>query len=125
MYQGIIIEESLVDRSILDLVEVIGTDIEQVTEGFKTPWLQQWTLRTIRVPELFADEFAERLSRAIETEHTNWFADFHNESTHYIVFPGKVFVVDRSKPADYDAPRQYGITRGIPAHQLEFPTQPV
>jgi hypothetical protein len=122
VYKGIVIEESLSDPSVLDSVQTVGTEIETVTEGFHTPWLQQWTLRTIRIDEAEAFGFAAKLSRAIETEHQSWFADFNNETTHYIVFPEKVFVVDRSKPEQYEEARQYGISRGIPAHQLNFPT---
>jgi hypothetical protein len=122
MYKGIIIEESLKNLSILDSVQVIDTEIEHVTEGFGTPWLKQWTLRTVVIKESEAGDFAESLSHAIETEHSSWFADFNNDTTHYIVFPDKVFVVDRSMPEQYEMARQYGLSLGLPRHQLNFPT---
>jgi hypothetical protein len=49
-YTGIIIEESLMDKSILDEVNIVKTEIEPVTEGHKTPWVKhdlypkKWTL---------------------------------------------------------------------------------
>lgn len=125
VYKGTIIEESLRDKTILQRVTVIGTEIEQVTENFQTPWLSQWTLRTVEIENDYAEAFAQALSQAIETEHPNWFADFNDETTHYIVFPGKVFIVDRAKPDGYAAPRAYGLTRGIPGHQLDFPATTV
>lgn len=123
MFKGIVIEESLSDRSVLDSVKIIHTEIEQVTEGFKTPWLKQWTLYTVEIPEDHASIVAEELSHAIETEHTSWFADFNDDSTHYIIFPGKVFVIDRSNPNNYDEAKQYGVSLGIPEQQLSFPPQ--
>ncbi|MEK7620246.1 MAG: hypothetical protein AAB413_03340, partial [Patescibacteria group bacterium] len=116
-----IIEESL-KNPILGSVQVIGTEIEEVTKGFGTPWLKQWTLRTVAIEETKASDFAESLSHAIETEHSSWFADFNNDTTHYIVFPDRVFVVDRSKPEQYEVVRQYGLSHGLPRHQLNFPT---
>ncbi len=36
-FQGIVIEESLADRSVLDDIEIISTNVEAVTERHKTP----------------------------------------------------------------------------------------
>lgn len=122
MFIGTIVVESLKDKTILDHVKIIATEIERVTENFQTPWLSQWTLRTVEIENGRVESFARALSQAIETEHANWFADFNNETTHYIVFPEKVFIVNRKDPSGYAAPRAYGLSRGIPEHQLGFPT---
>lgn len=125
IYKGVIIEESLRDHSIFDRVRIVSTEIERVTEGFKTPWLKQWTLHTVEISADHAPIIAEKLSHAIETEHTSWFADFNNDSTHYIVFSGKVFVIDRSNQENYQEAKQYGVSLGIPEHQLNFPPQAI
>lgn len=119
-YRGVIIEESLDDASVLNGLQVIATEVETVTEGFNTPWLTQWMLRTVEIPDEQADDIAQKISKAIDSAHaSSWFADFMNETRHYVIFRDKVFVVDRLQPAEYDAVVQYGLALGIPEHQLK------
>lgn len=118
-FEGVIIEESLADKTVLRNVTIIKTDVEQVTESHKTPWVSQWTLHTIEIPEGDADRVAEGISQSLDTEH-NWYADFKNERIHFIIFRDKVFKIDRSKKEEYEAATQYGISVGIPAYQVDF-----
>ena len=118
-YRGIIIEESLEDRGVLHSFRVLETRIEVVTERHKTPWVTQWTLHTVEIPEEAAAHVAAKLSEALDPVHA-WYADFKNEATLYIVFRNRVFRVDRRSERAYDAPRQYGMALGIPEYQLDF-----
>ena len=121
MYHGVIIEESLSDRSILDDVVIVSTEIEEVTEGFGTPWVKKWTLRNVEIEDGKMDEIAKRISESIDKEHAgSWFADFENGERRVIVFSGKVFVVDRSKGEEYEEVKEYALSIGIPEHQLGF-----
>jgi len=119
-YKGDIIEESLADTATLKTVDIISTRVEAVTPKHKTPWLKQWTLHTIEVPEDKAEELAEKLSHAIETKNQSWYIDFKNDTTHYVIFPDKVFRVSRNDPEQYKTVVSYGIKLGIPRHQLDF-----
>jgi len=118
-YKGVMIEESLKDTSVLKNVDIISTKVEKVVKSHKTPWLTQWTLHTVEIPEEKAQEIAIAISKALESEH-NWYADFKNKQFHYIVFKGKVFKVDRSKSDEYEEVKKYGISLGIPDYQLDF-----
>ncbi|KKU94047.1 MAG: hypothetical protein UY26_C0003G0197 [Candidatus Jorgensenbacteria bacterium GW2011_GWA1_48_13] len=118
-YQGVIIEESLENKDVLKDVRVLGTKVEPVTENHKTPWIKQWTLHTVEIPENQAESIAEKLSWSLDSEH-NWYADFKNDDIHFIIFRGKVFKVDRTKKEEYDAATAYGISLGIPDYQLDF-----
>ncbi len=118
-YQGIIIEESLEDTAILKMLNIVKTEIEPVTEGHKTPWIKQWTMHTVEIPEGSANEIAQQLSQALDSEHS-WYADFKNGTTHFIIFRNKVFKVDRSKPEQYEEVKKYGVSLGIPEYQLDF-----
>lgn len=121
MYRGVVIEESLIDRSVIDDLRVVETEIETVTEGFGTPWLKQWTLRTMEIPDDRIDHVARRVSEAIDPEHAgSWFADFSNGEMHYIVFLKKIFVVHQANLREYDPVAAYARSIGIPAHQLGF-----
>lgn len=120
-YQGIIIQESLGDPSILRDTKILSIKIEEVTEKHQTPWLTQWTLHSVEVPEEKGNEFAEKLSRSFDATHyTNWFADYKNDTYHFIIFPNKVFKVDLSNPVLYKDAKTYGISLGIPDYQLDF-----
>jgi hypothetical protein len=118
-FNGVIIEESLENKSVLQKVKIVKTKIEKVTEEHKTPWIKQWTLHTVEIIENQADKIAEDLSKSLDSEH-DWYADFKNNKFHYIIFRNKIFKVDRSKPEQYKAVTKYGLSLGIPDYQLDF-----
>ena len=118
-YKGVIIEESLEDKSVLQDLKILETKIEEITEDHKTPWVKQWTLHTVEIPEDRAEEVAEKLSQALDPQHA-WYADFKNDSTHFIIFRNKVFKIDRSSKEQYGEATKYGLTLGIPDYQLDF-----
>lgn len=118
-YRGVIIEESLDGRSVLDNVKTVKTRVEKVTPKHKTPWLTRWTLRTVEVKESDADKIADLLSKNIDTGHkSSWYVDFKNDKYHYIIFKGKVFKV--SPGESYQEARNFGISLGIPKYQMGF-----
>jgi hypothetical protein len=116
---GVIIEESLEDKSILQKVKIVSTKIEEVTEKHKTPWIEQWTLHSVEIQEDKADEIAKELSSALDSKH-NWYADFENETHHYIIFRNRVFFIDKKSKEQYDEAKNYGISLGIPEYQVDF-----
>ena len=117
-YQGVIIEESLKDTGVLDDVKILSTDVEEVTASHKTPWLKQWTLHNVEIKEPKAEDVAKRISQALQPDY--WYADFKNSSTHFVIFPDKVFKVERAEPEHYKAVTAYGLALGIPVYQLDF-----
>ncbi len=118
-YRGIIIEESLENKDVLKKVKIVSTKVEKVTDEHKTPWISQWTLHTVEVSESEARAVAEEVSKALDRLH-NWYADYKNETHHYIIFRDKVFCVDRTSKEQYDEAKRYGILLGIPEYQLDF-----
>ena len=114
-FQGIIIEESLKNKAILNKVKIISTNVSAVTERHRTPWLEQWTVHTVEVPEDKAHSLAEEISKSIDEEHNHsWYADYKNNTHHYIIFRDKIFYIDRRSQEQYNEARNYGITLGIP-----------
>ncbi len=116
-FKGVIIEESLADKTVLQKVKILRTEVEKVTARHKTPWLQEWTLHTFEIPGDRADQIAHHLSLSLEK---NWYADYKNEKFHYIVYRGKIFKVDVPHPVLYRDAKHYGISLGIPAYQVDF-----
>lgn len=120
-FYGTIIEESLEDNSPLGYMEIISTKVEPVTEKHKTPWVNQWTLHKVEIDADKAEQVASLLSRSIDHEHiSSWYADFKNETTHYIIFRDKVFNINRTSEEEYKKATEYGLTLGIPEYQLGF-----
>jgi hypothetical protein len=120
-YRGVVIEESLADRTVLNDIQIESTQVENVTEKHSTPWLTQWTLLTVLVPANAAVETAQTLSVNFDTAHRgSWYADFKNDTQHYVIFPSKIFIINRGSQEEYDAARDYGVSIGIPPHQVDF-----
>lgn len=118
-FTGTIIDESLKDKTILADLKILKTGVEPVTEKDNTPWLKQWTIHMVEIPEEQAQAMAEKVSRALEGEHSCWYADFKNDKLHYIVFKDRVFTIERAN-GDYAGVKAYGLAQGIPEHELDF-----
>lgn len=118
-YKGVIIEESLENKEILNGLVILSTKVEPVTEKHKTPYLKQWTLHTVEVFEDRVDDVAEKISRVLDLKHNDWYADFKNDKFHYVIFRDRVFKVDLRNPK-YKEVMEYGISLGIPWYQLDF-----
>ena len=120
-FQGIIIEESLENKDILKRVKILSTRVSKVTDRHKTPWLSQWTMHTVEVQESEAQSLAEEISKSLDESHnSSWYVDFKDDFYHYLIFPDKVFYIDRQSKQQYDEAKRYGISLGIPEYQLNF-----
>lgn len=118
-YKGTIIEESLENADALKKCKVLKTDVETVNENHKTPWIKQWTLHRVEISEADAESIAQELSKVIDVSHiSSWYADFKNDTDHYIIYRDKVFHIKRKDKAAYEEVRKYGLTLGIPDYQL-------
>lgn len=118
-YRGVIIEESLENKEVLKKVQILETEISIVTEKHKTPWIKQWTLHTVLIPENEAESIAKEISTSLDKEH-NWYADYRNKTHHYIIFRDKFFYIDRNSIEEYNKAKEYGISLGIPEYQVDF-----
>ncbi len=119
-FKGTIIEESLSDPSVLEEVKILSTKVEKVTPEHHTPHLSKWTLHTVEISPRDADKVADDIRQALDTSHGHWYADFKNETTHYIIYSDKVFKADRKSARDYEVAKRFGISLGIPDYQVDF-----
>lgn len=119
---GVIIEESLEDKSILDDVKIINSKVEKVVEKHRTPWVKTWTKHNVEILKNQADDVAKKLNNTLDSKH-NWYADFKNNDFHYIIFKDKIFKINRSKKEEYDEATKHGISLGIPDYQVNFSSE--
>ena len=118
-FVGVIIEESLENKDVLKKVKILKTKIEKCTKKHQTPWIKQWTLHTVEISENQANNVAKELSKALDSRH-QWYADFKNNSYHYIIFRNRIFFIERKSKEQYDQAKNYGISLGIPDYQVDF-----
>lgn len=120
-YRGTVIAESLANTLVLKMVLVRQTRVEAVIERHRTPWLKQWTLHTIEIPEAQAALAAASFQRALDANQPgSWYVDFKNEIDHYIVYKDQIFRVRRNDVIGYAAAKAHGIALGIPDYQVDF-----
>ncbi|MEK6910880.1 MAG: hypothetical protein AABW82_03835 [Nanoarchaeota archaeon] len=118
-YIGVIIEESLEDKTILKNLKITKKRVSQVTAKHKTPWVKTWTLDTIKINENQADKISKIISLSLDSNH-DWYCDYKNSEYHYIIFRNKIFKINRTSKEQYDEAKVYGISLGIPPYQVNF-----
>lgn len=118
-YKGIIIEESLTNRDIIEKLEIVSQETEEVTKEHNTPWLTKWTLDTVVIKQNEIDKITQSLSELIDSNHCDdWYCDFRNDEYHYIVFKNKVFKINRQDKKGYIAMQAYAESLGLPKWQM-------
>lgn len=118
-YIGTIVEESLSNLDILKEIEITDQSIEKVSERDNTPWLDKWTIDTVKIKEDESEELANKLSKIIDTKHCNdWYCDFKNDKYHYVVFKDKVFKLKKGKKTDYETMQEYASKVGLIKEQM-------
>ena len=116
-YTGVIIEESLKDAQVLDNLKITNTKIEQVTPSHETPHLKQWTLHSVDLDSEDLDSIANKISHNLLPA---WFVHFYDNDNFVVVFPEKVFTFAKSDKVARAEVEQYGISIGIPPHQMDL-----
>ncbi len=117
-YRGIIIEESLVDRSIIEDRPIISkTTVNPDSEN-------PWHMDKIELPEIDLDTFTKLISEMLKTDQ-GWYVHFYHEDPKndalIVVFPNKII---KTKKTSYKEAIDYGLNLGIPRNQMEIkPTE--
>ncbi len=120
-FRGVVIQESLDDSSVLSKELIVNTKIIPITREAKTPWLKQWTLQTVEIPETKIDSFTKIIASAIDRQHPgSWYAEFKNDAQQYVVFSNKVFTYNLGNKSKHTHAIHYGLRLGIPKQQLDF-----
>jgi Protein of unknown function (DUF3800) len=99
--KGLLIEESLENKSVLNKIRIIKSKVVDVTEKDETPWLSKMTLDVIEVPEKDAAKIAEEILNSQDKKH-NWpsgkpLAHFSSKTAHFTVRKDRVIKSVRAK----------------------------
>lgn len=89
MLKGVVIEESLQDKSVLNDLKIIKKQSEIVTSKHRTPWLSKWTVLTVEIPDEKMDEVCEKIKNCLDKEH-DWYIELKSNRNEVMIFNGEV-----------------------------------
>ncbi|OIN88190.1 hypothetical protein AUJ59_04310 [Candidatus Beckwithbacteria bacterium CG1_02_47_37] len=112
MWQGVIIEESLKDKSLLSLVEIIkSTKSTLESESDKGIF----HFHSYQLPD---EKFAEFTQAAKKTTKPGFYLHLVQADTLVVVLSGQIFTAYRGNMTQFKAIRDYAIKMGIHSDQL-------
>ncbi|VVB61621.1 Uncharacterised protein [uncultured archaeon] len=113
-WRGVIIEESLEDKSLLDIVRIVKTE-KATLENEKEAGVL--TFHKIEVSDAKKEEFLKRAQKAIKDRY---YLHICRNGIAIVVYKNKVFEFSGNETEKITAARNYGISIGILREQLEF-----
>ena len=117
MFRGVLIEESLMGRSVLGLLHVVDTRVVDVASP-AAGQPNRWTVHTFEIDDDDAAAVAEAL--ADDLASGPWYVDFNNGDRSYVVFSGRVFTYVRGDAAGLRAAQTHARDQGIPESQIDW-----
>ncbi len=113
-YRGIIVEESLQDKNILDDCKILSTDVEEIDST------TTWHIHKVQIPEEQILKFIETVAEKTDSNGT-WYSHFYHEDPNkkqmIVTFYKKILLVSKDNCIEAV---DYGLKQGIPAEQLDF-----
>ncbi len=112
MWKGVIIEQSLSEKTILEKVKIvkIRKTIDKITK-------KNWTLYDVKVEDYKLKEVVELGKKTIKQ---SWWMAFKTEEDAVIIFKDKAFRFKRSEIEKQKEIRDYSISVGVPEKQSQF-----
>jgi hypothetical protein len=118
MFEGILIQESVRDSSVIDRLKVVRTEIHH-PENATAEQSKVWTLIHFEAGDDKADEIATLL--ADNLKNGPWYTNFTTQSENvYVVFPGQFFTYQVGNKEGRGEAQAYGRSVGIPLDQLDW-----
>ena len=113
-WKGVVIEESLKDRSLLRMARIVRTR-KDTLEGEDERG--EMTLHYIEVDDRDKEKFLEKAKSAIKDA---WYLHICKDGTMAVVFRGRVFEFTAREPGKIREAEDYGESMGILREQMNF-----
>ena len=110
-WKGVILEESLEDKSLLKLVNIIKTNKEKL-EGEN----RVMTFYKIEVGDKEKDEFVKKAIKAIKQ---GFYLHIVKDKVMYVIFRNHMYKFSKGYP-ELEEAREEGVNMGIPKEQMPF-----
>lgn len=114
VWKGVVIEESLDDKKILELVKIIDTRKTTLEKEEKKGILHS---HEIELDDNKKDEFVQEASSSIKQ---GWYIHICKDGVMTIIFRSKVLTFDKSQKDKITDAKNYGISVGILKEQMDI-----
>lgn len=114
VWKGVIIEESLEDKSLFDVVNMISSREETLNEEEERGTMH------LRSFELEDDKKEEFVRKAEEMIKDKWYIHICKDGVMVVIFKGKSFEFTRDQKDVIEKAREYGKSIGILEAQMTF-----
>jgi len=111
VWQGVLLEESLEDKSLLNLVKIIDTEKDTLEGENKI-----LTFHKIEVSEANKDAFVRT---AIQKIKQKFYLHIVKKGVMYVIFRKSMYKFSKGYP-ELEEAREHGISIGIPKEQMPF-----
>ena len=111
MWQGVVLEESLEDKLMLNMARIVGTNISKLEKENRV-----MTFHKVEVPDSLRGEYIERAKTNIKQ---GFYTHLCKDGQMTVVFKNKVFNFGDNDPRLIKA-REYGKSIGIIPEQMPF-----
>jgi len=112
VWKGVIIEESLEDKSLLKLARIVGTSSSTLEAEEEKGSLH---FHKIEVDDAKKAEFVDKAKRSIKN---SWYIHICRGETMVVIFKGKSFEFSSGQKDKLEQARSYGLSIGILEEQL-------
>lgn len=120
MYDGVLIAQSLRPGTESDVRLVVNKITTFETEDAAPNQPTRWTLLHFEVDDADVDALAGWCADSLIADPSVWYADFKNDSEHFVIFPGKIFRYRINDQAERERAVEYGRRLGVPETQLDW-----
>jgi len=112
IWQGVVLEESLKDKSLLNLAKIVGTDIDKLEEEDR--------VMTFHKVEVSESERAQFIKEAKGSLNPGFYIHLCKGGKMYVIFKDKVFKFKKGQQSLLEKAREYGRSIGIIPEQMPF-----
>ena len=112
MWQGVVLEESLDDKSLLNLTKIVGTDIDKLEEEDRV-----MTFHKIEVTDSERYQFIEKARQSIKP---GFYIHLCKGGKMCVIFKDKIFKFKKGQQSLLEKAREYGKSIGIIPEQMPF-----
>jgi len=112
VWQGVILEESLSDKSLLNMVKIVNTESDKLEEEDKTTIFYK-----IEVENSIISDFLNEVS---ETIKSGFYAHLCKDGEMYVIYRGVTFKFTKKDDDVLKMAKKYGESVNIPKEQMPF-----
>jgi hypothetical protein len=114
---GLLLKESLVDDSVLELVNVVKVEVWDVNNAAPCQ-PKTWTAIIFEAEKERAPDLAEAFSKILKPE--GWYINFSTGDKMYVIFPQNIFCYQRGDTTSREEAIVFGRSLNIPESQLDW-----